>query len=106
MLTLPPVKRKLFVERLEVAASPADFEKAVRAGAAREELAYVKALVEAGKLALGGDYEDPLEGGLYVLKAESLAEARELAAARPFARAGLTRSPVHEWHVRYESPLD
>jgi hypothetical protein len=79
MLTLPPVKRKLFVERLEVAAAPAELEKAVRTGVVKDELAYLKALVEAGKLALG--------------------------AARPFTRAGLTRSSVLEWHVRFESPL-
>jgi uncharacterized protein YciI len=46
-----------------------------------------------------------MQGGLYVLRAESLAEARDLAAARPFTRAGLTRSSVLEWHVRFESPL-
>lgn len=103
MLTLPPVKRKLFVERVEVAGTPPEFERAFRGGTAKEELAYVKALVEAGKLALGGDYEDPMQGGLYVLRADSLAEAKELAAARPFTRAGLTRSTVHEWHVRFES---
>jgi uncharacterized protein YciI len=105
MLTLPPVKRKLFVERLEVAAAPAELERAARTGVVAEELAYTKALVEAGKLALGGDFADPLEGALYVLRTESLAEARELAQARPFTRAGLTRSSVHEWHVRFESPL-
>lgn len=104
MLTLP-VKRKLFVERIELAAEPAELERAVRTGVVKEELAYMKVLVEAGKLVLGGDYEDPMQGGLYVLKADSLAEARDLAAARPFTRAGLTRSTVQEWHVRFESPL-
>ena len=105
MLTIPPVKRTLFVERIEMAAPPEAFEKAARSGLAKEELAYAKALVEAGKLILGGDFEDPVEGGLSLLRAANLAEAKELAATRPFTRAGLVRSTVHEWQVRYESPL-
>jgi uncharacterized protein YciI len=105
MLTLPPIKRTLFVERLEVAAAPEAFEKAMRSGLVKEELAYAKALVEAGKLVLGGDYEDPAQGGLSLLKAASLAEARELASTRPFVRAGLVKSTVLEWQIRYESPL-
>lgn len=105
MLTLPPIKRQLYVERIEVAAGPDAFERAFKAGLVKEELAYSKALVEAGKLVLGGDYEDPAQGGLYLLKAASLAEAEELARSRPFTRAGLVKSTVHEWQVRYESPL-
>jgi uncharacterized protein YciI len=105
MITLPPVKRTLYVERLEMAAAPAAFEAAVRSGLVREELAYSKALVEAGKLVLGGDFEDPAQGGLSVLKTASAAEARDLSATRPFVRAGLVRSSVLEWQVRYESPL-
>ncbi|HZU97700.1 MAG TPA: YciI family protein [Planctomycetota bacterium] len=105
MLTLPPVKRTLYVERLEVAAPPEAFEAALRSGLVKEELAYSKALIEAGKIFLGGDYEDPTQGGLTLFKAASLAEAQELARARPFTRAGLVRSTVLEWQVRYESPL-
>lgn len=105
MLTIPPVKRTLYVERIEMAAAPDAFEAALRSGLVKEELAYSKALVEAGKLVLGGDYEDPAAGGLSLLKAGSLAEARELSELRPFARAGLVRTSVLEWHVRYESPL-
>jgi uncharacterized protein YciI len=106
--TLPPIKRTLFVERVDVVAPPSAFEAAARSGLAREELAYAKAMVEAGKLVLGGELAsetDDATGGLWLLKASSLAEARELAAARPFARAGLVRSTVLEWQVRWESPL-
>ncbi len=105
MLTIPPIKRTLFVERIEMAAPAEAFEKAARSGLVKEELAYSKALVEAGKLVLGGDFEDPVQGGLSLLKAASLAEAKELAATRPFARAGLVKSTVYEWQVRYEAPL-
>ncbi len=105
MITLPPVKRTLYVERLEMAAAPAAFEEAARSGLVKQELDYSKALVEAGKLVLGGDFEDPVHGGLALLKAATLAEARELSATRPFVRAGLVRSSVLEWQVRYESPL-
>ena len=103
MLSLPPVKRTLYVERVEVAAEPTAFQQALRSGVVKEELAYLKALVESGNLALGGDFEDPRQGGIYLLRATSLAEAEALARARPFARAGLVRSTVHEWLVRYES---
>jgi uncharacterized protein YciI len=105
MLALPPVKRTLFVERVEVAAAPDAFERALRQGLVKEELLYLKALVEAGKLVLGGDFEDPTRGGIYVYKAASQAEVKGLAEARPFVRAGLVRSSVDEWQVRYESPL-
>jgi hypothetical protein len=102
VLSLPPVKRTLYAERIEVTAEPAAFARAQSEGLSRAELDYVKALVEAGKLLLGGDLDDPREGGLYILRAASHAEAVELVRGRPFARAGLVRSIVHEWHVRYE----
>jgi uncharacterized protein YciI len=105
MLTLPPIKRTLFVERLEVAAEPEAFQRAAKRGIAQQEFDYMKALVESGRLVLGGDFEDPMQGGVYLLRAASLAEAQELAKTRPFTREGLTRSTVHEWHVRFESPL-
>jgi uncharacterized protein YciI len=102
---MPPVRRTLFVERIEVVAKPDELERALGRGLARDELAFDKALVEAGKLILGGPFEEPLDGGLYVLRAASLAEAEEVARARPSVRAGVTRSTVKEWRVLYESPL-
>lgn len=105
MLTIPPVKRTLFVERIEMAAAPDLFEKALASGLVKEELAYSKALVEAGALFLGGDFEEPTDGGLALLKAANLAQAKELSRTRPFVREGLVKTTVFEWHVRYESPL-
>lgn len=102
---MPAVRRTLYVEQLEITASPEEIQLAVARGLARDELAYDKALVESGKLVLGGPYADPLDGGLTVLRAASLAEAEELARARPSVRAGLARSTVKEWRVMYEAPL-
>ena len=102
---LPAVRRTLYVERVELAATPEELARAAARGLAREELAYDKALVEAGKLCLGGPFDDPLDGALNILRAASLAEAQALAAARPLVRAGLARSTVKEWRILYEIPL-
>jgi uncharacterized protein YciI len=102
---LPPVRRTLFVERIEIVATAEEIQRAAARGLSREELAHDKALVEAGKLVLGGPFDDPLQGGLYLIRAASLAEARELAALRPIVKGGIARSTVLEWKVLYETPL-
>jgi uncharacterized protein YciI len=91
---MPAIRRTLYLEHVGLTNGSA-------AHLAQEEHAHDKALVEAGRLLLGGPAGE--DAALYVLSAASLAEARALADERPTVRAGLARSTVSEWSILYEA---
>ncbi len=67
----------------------------------RQHVAFLKDLDARGLLELAGPFEDGL-GGMLILRAESLEQARELAAADPFVRAGASTAEVRTWLLSTE----
>lgn len=64
-----------------------------------EHLAYVKQLIFAGTLALGGPFLDD-SGGLLVVHADDTAAAQAIAEADPAIRAEIMVAEVHPWQLR------
>ncbi len=58
---------------------------------------YVRRLGETGKLAASGRFTDSRDGGILVLNASSLDEARLLASADPFVKSGQFTFEILEW---------
>lgn len=67
---------------------------------------YMQSLFDAGRLYAGGPLLDN-EGGLAIVRAESLADARAIAAADPAVTGGKFTAAVHAWHpfLRAAEPL-
>lgn len=61
--------------------------------------AYLSGLKEQGKLFVGGRFADG-RGGMYILHAADEAEARKLAEADPYHRAGVRSFVVRAWERR------
>ncbi len=59
---------------------------------------YLNALLRNGTVSFGGPFVDDL-GGLAVLRAGSLDEARRIAGDDPAVRTGVLRAEVHRWRV-------
>ena len=63
-------------------------------------LAHARALRDAGHLALGGAFADPVDGALLVYRAESRAQVEAWVADDPYMRAGLwPEVTIREWTV-------
>jgi uncharacterized protein len=64
-------------------------------------VAFIDSLIERGLVFLGGDFSEP-GGGIgaaYLLRCESLEEARSVAAEDPLAKHGVCRQEIAEWHL-------
>lgn len=85
-----------------VLAEPTD-RAGARHAATADHLAYLRGLQERGHLFLAGPFvgEDGAStgGGLFVLRAGSLAEAEALAAADPYNAGGYRRFTVRPWRL-------
>ena len=62
-------------------------------------LEFLDALRASGKLEMTGGFSDN-SGGAYVLRVDSLEEARRIAAADPLAVSGASRLDVYQWNTR------
>ena len=73
-----------------------------------EHVDYLKGLNEAGKLAFAGPFLDAdgkPNGSLVVVKAETIEEARTMAANDPYAKAGLFETvEVKAWNWVFNNP--
>ena len=63
-----------------------------------DHLAYLDQLDAAGTLVLSGPFTDRT-GGMIVVRATSLAEARGIAEADPLVASGVDRYELHEWRI-------
>ncbi|MCP2298249.1 Uncharacterized conserved protein YciI, contains a putative active-site phosphohistidine [Nocardia amikacinitolerans] len=59
---------------------------------------FLNGLVERGRLVESGRFTDGT-GGAYVIRAESLAAAREIAFADPVHTTGASELTVYEWEI-------
>jgi uncharacterized protein YciI len=65
-----------------------------------DHLALVREHHAAGKLLLGGAFDPPTDGGLFVFKVESAAEVEAFVARDPYVKNGVvTRHRVRPWNV-------
>jgi uncharacterized protein YciI len=80
----------------------------VRLDTRPEHVAYLNELNTAGKLAFAGPFlgdDGKPTGSLVVVKAETMDEARQIAAADPYAKAGLFESvEVKAWNWVFNNP--
>ena len=80
----------------------------VRLDTRPEHVDYLKGLNEAGKLAFAGPFLDAdgkPNGSLVVVKAETIEEARTMAANDPYAKAGLFETvEVKAWNWVFNNP--
>ena len=66
--------------------------------------AYMASLLEQGKLAAGGPFED-LTGALFIYEADSAEEAERFASDDPYTVAGLIKEhTIRPWHLVYSDP--
>lgn len=72
--------------------------KSVYQQALQEHLAYMKSLVRSGDVVLGGPFADDC-GGMVVVKADNLEQARGIMAADPAVRASIMVAEAHPWHL-------
>ena len=61
--------------------------------------AFLERLRQQGKLELAGPFSDK-SGGAYLIRAASLAEARDIAYRDPVHTSGSSLVTVYEWHVK------
>lgn len=89
---------ELFVAQSALVVSPD-----VAAGALPDHLAYIRSLEESGALMMAGPLSDTdgrqVAGGLFVLKAASMAEARRLMDGDPMHALGHRRYELRRWLV-------
>jgi uncharacterized protein YciI len=64
----------------------------------KEHLSYMRSLLDASSIVLGGPYSDDT-GGLVAIEAESQEAALEVAAADPAVRDGVMLADVHPWVI-------
>src|SRR5688572_9952716 len=64
---------------------------------------YIKSLLESGRLFAGGGFSD-VEGGLALVRAADLEEARGILAADPAITSGIFVADIHRWHPRFVTP--
>jgi len=65
---------------------------------------YMKWLLDTGRLAAGGPFEDGT-GALFVYEVDSPAEAQRIAADDPYTAAGVIKDhTLRPWHVVYADP--
>lgn len=80
----------------------------VRLDTRPDHVAYLDGLNAAGKLAFAGPFLDAAgkpNGSLVVVKAKTIEEAREIAAADPYAKAGLFADvEVKAWNWVFNNP--
>lgn len=67
----------------------------------RDHVAYLRRLDAAGRLELCGPFGDH-GGGMLIIRAQSLEEARAIAATDPFVEAGAEDCVVRTWHLSCE----
>jgi len=65
--------------------------------------AYIKRLLGEGRLIAGGRLVD-VNGGLAIVRAASLEEARAMLAADPAITSGIFEADIHGWAPRFVSP--
>lgn len=68
----------------------------------RAHAAYHAALVREGRAVAGGGYVD-MDGGLAIVRAADLSEARAMLAADPAIRTGVFTADVRHWRPRFYS---
>jgi len=62
-------------------------------------LGHIKAMAEAGKLAIAGPFLDDFEvKGIFILNVETLEEAQKLTEADPAVKAGRLVLEIHPWY--------
>ena len=64
----------------------------------RDHVTHLKELDKAGKYVMGGPFKDH-SGGMLIVKAGSLEEARRIAEADPFIREGYETCEVRTWEL-------
>jgi uncharacterized protein YciI len=97
------IERRLFVVYNRDAPGTAALRESVRPS----HIAFMKGLGERAKAGgpLLGEDGDTKIGGMFIVEAASLAEARAIAASDPFAQAGLfVHSHVDEWRWQTRNP--
>lgn len=67
----------------------------------RAHVAHLKRLDQQGKLVMCGPFNDH-KGGMVIVKAESLEEAKEIAEADPFVRQGVESYELRTWELSCE----
>lgn len=67
----------------------------------REHVAFLRGLEREGRLVDAGPFEDG-QGGMIILRAESLEAARRIAAADPFISSGYETCEVRTWLLSRE----
>lgn len=62
-------------------------------------VAFIDSLIERRLVFLGGDFSEPIDGigAAYLLRCDSLEEARAIAADDPYAVHGVCRPEIVEW---------
>ena len=76
-------------------------EKASDEALIRAHVAFLRELDRSGQLVLAGPFEDGT-GGMIILRARSLAEARAVAEADPFVAEGYESCEVRTWLLSCE----
>ncbi|MDD5370417.1 MAG: YciI family protein [Anaerolineaceae bacterium] len=75
-------------------------ESAEVLGLQEDHMAFIRALGASGELVLAGPFlDDGAIRGIYLLKAESLEDARQIAQMDPSVRAGRLLVDIHPWMV-------
>jgi uncharacterized protein YciI len=64
---------------------------------------YYRSLLDAGRLQAGGGFVDS-DGGLAILRAADLAEARAIVEADPAVTSGIFVAELEHWRPRFQSP--
>ena len=62
---------------------------------------FIDRLIEQKRIVLGGDWKPPVAGfeAAYLIRSDSLDEARQIAASDPFISSGAMRFDVVEWEL-------
>jgi uncharacterized protein YciI len=65
-----------------------------------KHLSYLEELKKKGQLSLAGRFADGT-GGAYILKAENINEAKDIADRDPYHSSGLRNYTIKEWERRF-----
>jgi uncharacterized protein YciI len=66
-------------------------------------VAFIRGLLADGRLVAAGPFTDAGEGGMAILRAASLAEARTAVGSDPTVRAGIFAVDIRPWEPRFDS---